>query len=897
MRKRWPFLRSLRPGQVRADAGEDIREELELYLELRAEELVEREGLTPEAARREAAARFGDAARIEAELEREARRRTAKRGRMMMMGSFQRDLRYAARSFRRQPTFTLVAAVTLALALGGNTAIFSVVDAALLQALPFEDHEGLVYVNGYHLVDGQPSIRGASYPEFRDWRDRSRSFSGMAAVGSSSLSLTGEGTAERVLVELVTQEYFDVLGVSAEMGRTFLTEEHEETDAHPVGVVSSALFERRFGGDPSALGSTLVVNDRTITVVGVLPEDFGGIYLTTELWLPESQISLLTGAAVLEARGSRFLDVIARIDPSSDVGTAQAELDVIARDLQAEFPSAHEDRYGQVQSFRDSYLGSTGDLLWVLLGAGAVLLLIASANVANLLLVRSHGRTREIVLRRALGAEGSRVASQLMTESMVLAAVGGAAGLVLAYWGLRILTPMIPSGVLPGYVEPRLSASAFAFSMAVLALVGVATGLFPAVSSARVDISSRLREGAKGTGTRGGLRAQRSFVVVQVGLALVLMVGAGLLTRSFRAQLAVEVGSEIEPVLGMRMQLPRARYDTDQGIWVFARELERRLLELPGVTAASVSSDLPFRGFSSGAYIYKEGAGPEDRIRFHRHHVTAGYFETLGIELTQGRLLDDGDTDAAAPVIVITEAMAERVFPGESPIGRTMSLTPDGTMSVEIVGVLRDVRYRDVTTSLMAEANSPDVFFSFWQLPSLTLEVAVRTEGGPAALTEPLRRLVAELDPDLPVFLVQPLVDSYRAQTATPRFAAFLMSVFSGLAMILACVGIYGVLAFAVGQRTREIAIRRAVGAAAPIVAARVVTDGLKLVLVGLVVGAAASVGGARFIEEFLFGVSTTDPWTFGGVAAVMIAVAIIAAIVPAVRAMGCDPATALQSD
>ncbi len=897
---RWPFLRSFSPGQVRADVDAEIREEIELYLELRAKEL-EEEGLSPEDARRVAQERFGDSEEIQRRLRRQAKRTRARRETTMTMSGLKQDLAYAVRTFRRSPGFTAVAVVTLALALGGNTAIFSVVDAALLQALPFEDHEELVFVNGYHLTNGEVAIRGASHPEFRDWHERSRWISPMAATDAASLSATGgDGVAEQVRAEFVTAGYFDVLRAAPAVGRAFLPEEYAEVDAHPVAIISHRLWERRYALDPSALTSEIVMNDRPLTIVGVMPEGFQGTDLAdgTDLWVTSGMISLIASPELLDSRGTRFLNVIGRLAPGGSVEEAQTELDVIARDLQVSFPQAHEDRFAQVEEFREGYLGDTGGLLWILLGAGVVLLLIAAANVANLLLVRSHSRTREFVLRRALGAEGSRVAGQLLTESFLLATIGGLAGIGVAVAALRVLGPMIPNGALPGYVEAELSSTAFLSSLVILAIVGLATGLLPAVSSARIDIATRLREGSKGSAAVSlrRVRPQHVFVVAQVALALFLMVGAGLLTRSFRAQLAVDTGAELEGIMAMRVSPPNSRYDTNESLWSFSTELQRRLGEIPGVEAVSLSSTLPLRSGSSGAYIFREGDTADDRIRFHRHHVTPSYFETLGIELLEGRLLTEDDRDESPGVIVITEAMARRVYPDESAVGKMMSLRPDDGMPVEVVGVIEDVRFRDLTTSLMEEANSPDVFFSYWQLPSRTLEVAVRTNRA-ADVVPAMRAAVAELDPGLPIFQLEPLDVAWRTQTATPRFAAFLMSLFSGLAVLLACVGIYGVLAFTVGQRSQEIAIRRAIGASGARVARAVVGDGLRLTLVGLVIGGAGAVTGSRVLEGFLYGVEATDPATFLSVGGGMIAVAVVAAVLPAVRAMRRDPAEALNSE
>lgn len=897
---RWPFRRSPPPGQLGGDPDEEIREELALYLELRAQEL-EDEGLAPDEARRVAEERFGDTRRIEGELRRRARRRRAREETTMTMTGLKQDLAYAFRTFRRSPGFTFVAVLTLALALGGNTAIFSVVDAALLQALPFEDSEELVFLNGYHLDDGQIAVRGASYPEFRDWKERARSIRSMAAVDGASLAVSGEGGAESLSTEVVTRDYFEALRAEAALGRTFLPEEHAEPDARPVAVISHGLWERRYGLDPSAVGGDLVVNDRPLTIVGVMPEGFQGTNLATgtDLWIPDAMMSLNMGAGVLESRGSRFLTVIGRLAPGATMERAQDELDVIARDLQATHPRAHEDRWAQIQTFREGYLGDTGRLLWILMGAGGLLLVIAAANVANLLLVRSHGRTREFVLRRALGAESRRVAAQLLVESVTLAALGGLGGMAVAVGALEVLGPMIPNGALPGYVEPELSLAAFLFSLGALALLGVAIGLLPAASSARMDIATRLREGAYASTSASlrRLRPQHFFVVAQVALALVLMVGAGLLTRSFRAQLAVDTGAELEGIQAMALQLPRGRYDANEPIWTFSQELERQLAALPGAESATLASDLPLWSGSSGTYVFREGEGMGDEIRVHRHSVTPDYFETLGIRLLDGRFLDETDVEDAPGVVVVTDAMARRVFPGERAVGKTISLRPDDGMPAEIVGVIEDLRYRDITTSLMADANSPDVFFSWWQVPTRSVAVAVRARGEPEELGPAMRQVVADLDPDLPVFRLQPLIEGWRTQTATPRFAAFLMSLFSGLAALLACVGIYGVLAFAVGQRSQEIAIRRAIGASGGRVARSVLADGLKLAAVGLVVGGVAALLGVRVLEGFLFQVEADDPATFLSVLATMVAAAVLAAVLPALRATRRDPAEALNAE
>lgn len=891
----WPFRRDPGPGGLGGDADAEIRDELELYLELRTEELIE-EGMTPAAARREAERRFGDRGEIERRLRREARRRHTRDGRWTM-GWSARDVMYALRGLARAPGFAAVAILTLGVALGANTAIFSVLDVAVLQALPFPEHERLVFVNGYHLQDGQRAVRNASVPEFRDWRERTRSIDPMVAHSPSGVTLSraGEG-AERVSAELISEGYFEVLGGEVAGGRFFTDDELSTPGGYPVAVLSYELWQRRFAGDPAVVGQTVEINERTVTVVGVAADGFRGATLSTELWLPLAMIGLVGSPDILESRGTRFLPVLGRLVPGATVASAEAELDEVARDLQALYPDAHEDRFAEVRSFREGYLGTTGDLLWVLFGAGALLLLVASANVANLLLVRAHGRSGELIVRRALGASGGRLTRQLMTESLVLAALGGVFGFVLAAWGLGALTELVPDGVLPAYANPAISGRVFAFTLVVLALVGVGAGLVPAVRSGRSDLAGALR-GARGA-VAGG-RAQRLFVTTQVSLALLLLIGAGLLTRSFRAQLAVDPGMELDGVHVFRVELPSSRYPDADALRLFSDELTRAVSAVPGVSSVAASSDFPFRGRTAGSYVARED-DPETLIRYHRHSVSPGYFTNLGVELLAGRFLEERDDARAAGVAVVTEAFVQRVFPDAgSGVGRTFWIGNPSNPSnlAEVVGVVENVRYRDLTQDMMAEPNSPDVFFSLRQVPSRTLEVSYRVASGEAASVARVRDAVRGLDAELPVFAESTLRDGYLQQTATPRLAALLMSLFGAVALTLACVGIYGVLAFTVARRTREIAVRRALGAKAGDVARSVVWQGVKMAALGAVIGAGGAALGVRVLEGLLFSIPPTDPVTFVVAAAITLAVAALAAAIPAWRAATRPPAEALAQD
>jgi predicted permease len=894
----WPFRRTPPPGAVHGDAEAGIREELELYIELRTEELMG-EGLTPEEARREALARFGDPEEVVRRTRQEAGERADEGWTRMTMASMRQDLAYALRTLRRSPGFTLMATLTLGVALAGNTTIFSVLDSAVLQALPFQDADRLVFINGYHLQDGQQALRYASVPEFRDWRERSRTIDPMVAVDINGVTMsTGDG-AERVSAEIVSEGYFDVLGGRALLGRTFSREEYATPDGYPAVVLSHGLWQRSFGADPSIVGRTFDVNERTVSVIGVMPEDFVGVGLSVDLWAPLGMITLVAPASLLDSRGTRFLPVIGRLAPGTDVGRAQDELDAIARDLQQLHPDTHRDRFARVVPFREGYLGTTGRLLWVLFGAGALLLLIASANVANLLLVRANVRTRELVVRRAIGASSSRVAAQLLTESLVLAMAGGVVGLGMAAWGLDVLASLIPAGVLPGYADASISGRAFGFTLMVLTLVGLAAGLVPAVTSARRDVASGLRTGGRAVkGGRG--RAQQLFVVTQVGLALLLLVGAGLLTRSFRAQLAVDPGLETDGVWAFRMQPPRERYPDGASLRVFADELVRRVSDVPGVGSVAVSSDFPFRGGSSGAYIARQD-DPETRIRYHRHSVSPGYFRNLGVDLRAGRRFEAGDDESAPGVAIVTQALVDRVFPeGSRGVGESIWVgnPADPSNLAEIVGVVENVRYRNLTQSMMDEPNSPDVFFAMRQIPSRTMEVSFRLESVDVAAVVPaIREAVRGLDPAVPIFALASLDELYRAQTTTPRFAAFLMGLFSALALSLACVGIYGVLAFSVGQRGPEIALRRALGARAGDVARSVVLDGVRLALVGMVIGGGGAILGGKVLRSLLFEVKTTDIPTFATVSGAMLIVVVVAATVPAWRASRKPPADALSAE
>lgn len=899
--------RRVPPPGLGASPHDEIHDEVEFHLEERARELVETEGLDPIEARREAERRFGDRAAIERRLTHDARRERASvtargAGGASFPDRIGHDVVAATRTLLRSPAFTLVAALTLGLALGGTTTIFSVLDSAVLRAIPFSDHDRLVFVDGVHEQEGEAAVRLASVPEFRDWRAATRTLDPLVAYRPTALTLSGEGAAGRVTGELVSAGYFDMLGAEAVSGRTFTAEEFATPGGHPVVVVSHALWRDRFGGDPGLVGRTITLNDRALTVVGVVEPDFRGVSFEADLWIPLGMISVALSENLLESRGSRFLPVVGRLAPEADLAMAQAEFAGIAADLEARFPDAHADRSARIETARAGYLGDTERLLWILFAAGLLLLVIAGANVANLLLVRSHGRAREMVVRRALGAGSGRITGQLLAESVLLAGVGGLLGCLFAMWALPALVASLPDGTLPGYVSAGLDLRVFGFVLAGLASVGVFTGLLPAVTSARSELAGVLRSHAAGSVGNQRHGAQRLFVVTQVALAAVLVVGAGLLSRSFAAHLAVDPGFEAEGRYVFTLSPPRERYPTGDDTRRFAAEVERALRGVAGVEGAVLASDVPFRGGSRGSYIVRPDA-PDDLIRYHHHAVQPGYFETLGARFVAGRDLAASDVADGPGVAVVTATMVRRVFPqladpGDG-VGRTVYIGPtdDPENAVEIVGVVDDIRFRDLTESMMADGNSPDVFFAFEQLPPRSMEVVFRLTGDPASVLPALRRAVQEVDPAVPVADPAWLADGIAAQTATPRMATVLMGAFGLLATVLACVGVFGVLSFTVSERSRELAVRRALGAEAGAVARQVVGQGVRLALAGLALGIGAAALGAGQLRALLFEVQVRDPVSYLAAAVLLAGVIVVAATIPALRAARQEPASVLRGE
>jgi predicted permease len=889
-----------RPGwrrlldSLRSDVRGDVNDELSFHLEMRTADLVAT-GLPREAARAEAERKFGDMLHIRDECITIDERRVRHAHRTEVIGDMWNDLRFALRTFRRSPGFTAAVIATLALGIGASTAMFSLIDSALLRPLPFHSPNELVVLWGVKQPEGD--IRGASFPEIADWRAMNHTLTDVALWDQSSLNLRTSSEPVRLTAEMVSGGFFHLIGARAALGRTILPSDDDAPDAHPVVVLSDALWRTRFAADSGVIGSTIVLNDRPLTVIGVMPPDFTGLSFSADVWIPSMMISLTSPASIIERRGSRWLMAVGRLAPGVTMEAAQRDLDGVAARLTQAYPETNSDRGVRLMSLEENYLGTTQSLLLTLFGAVFLFLLIACVNVTSLQLVRGIARRQEIAVRMAIGADRARLVRQLLVEGLVLAVIGGAAGALVAFLGVRAMTPLIPAGLLPAYVHPEVNGRALVFGFGVAVLAGVVFGVIPAFRNARSGLSSALREsGASSTGLAriGRAGAHQLLVVGQIALALVLLAGAGLMFRSLQNQLGVAPGFLAEGVLGASVSLPGQRYDGATSV-AFADQLIDRLEALPTVASAAVSSDLPFDGRSSAAILALPD-GDEDGIRYYRHSVSPAFFATLGIPIVRGRTFAATDIRGAPEVAVISEAMARRYWPGEDPVGQHFRIG-GGKVEVTVVGVAGTARYRDLTTNLAAPGSEPDVYFALAQQPDRDLEIAIRQKGNTATSLAMLQREVAALDPSLPLFQVRQLSSDLRTQSATGRFGSLTLAVFSAVALLLAAVGIYGVVAFVVGRSRREIAIRMALGARAGSVVHLILRGGFLLAIAGVAIGVASGTLVSRVLRDQLFGVASTDPLTFAAVALLVLLVATAAAYLPARRATRVAPQQALRAE
>jgi putative ABC transport system permease protein len=695
---------------------------------------------------------------------------------------------------------------------------------------------------------------------------------------------------------MVSASYFHLLGAQAVRGRTFAPTEDRSPGRDNVAVISAALWFTNFGGAPDIIGRAITLNDLPFTVIGVMPDDVRGVSFDTDVWVPISMLSLNSPISQLDSRSQRWLAGIGRLRDGVSLAAAQRELDGIAAQLARERPESNRDRGVQLFSLTDNALGNTKPLLLALFGSVLLFLLIACANVTSLQLVRATARQREMALRAALGADRRRLVQQLLVEGLLLALIGGAAGTALAQASIRLVLPLLPAGALPRYAHPAVDPRALLFTLALTAVTGVIFGLAPAARASRLDLRSGLGSGSRaasgGLASLRKLGAQQLLVVGEVALALVLLLGAGLLSRSLAHLLDVNPGFRAQDALLARLELPDRRYTAADRIR-FAQELERRIAATSGVSAVALGSDAPLDGNTGAAFLVVDGR-PTDETRYYHHRVSPGYFAALQIPLASGRVFTADDRAGTPLVAVVSEAFAGRFWPSGSAVGQRIRLGDATGPAVEIVGVVRNARYRDLTTPL---AREPDVFFAYAQRPTRDLAIVVRSVLPPASVERVVRAAVASLDAGLAVFNVAPMDALLGQQTATGRFGSILLGIFSTVALVLAAVGVYGLLAFVTGLSQREIAIRVALGATGPRVLRLVVGRGMVLVVLGLGLGAAASVFATEAIATQLVAVSATDPATFAVVSVALFVVALLATYLPARRVLRIDPQLALRSE
>ena len=808
------------------------------------------------------------------------------------------DLKHAIRALRAKPGFTLVTFLTLAIGIGGNAAIFGAVNAVLLRPLPYPDADRIVRVfkTSIKLPDGVGGT--TSPPDFTDWRRDNTVFAEMAGVLEGQYALTGEGAAEQVPGASVTGGFFTVMGVPALYGRT-LTTDDDAIGGPNVVVLSHALWTRRFGADVGAIGRRITLEGVSYEVVGVMPAGFN-FPLQSQLWQPIR----FTAKDLETQRGAHYVDVVARIKPGSTIDQARANMRTIAARLAEQFPGTNRNSSASVHPLRDAVVGSVRQSMFVLLGAVGLVLLIVCVNVAGLVLVRAVGRGRELAVRMAVGAGRFALIRGLLVESLVLGLAGGIGGLALASWATSAIASLDVSIGVPMLDQTRLDVTVVGFTLVVSVLASVLFGTLPAWHASSIpDVAGRIREEGGSTSAdprRQGMRS--ALIVAETMLAVVLLVGAGLLTRSFSKLHSVDLGINAGGIQTFSLSLPETRYATPIERDQFMRELLRRANTLPGVESAAAAFDIPLASFNYGITVSaldgrRLSDEEQDRMTLQVRVVTPEFFATLGIPVLRGRAFGDGDRIGSEAVAILSESASARLFAGADPMGHQVTLgTRLGQGGIpaggSVIGIARDVRDRGPALPVR-----PTIYVAHGQFPVDFFSVAVKTRGEPSALVEPLRKIVADLNADLPMFRVRTLDQIVATRVAQPRLYTVLIGCFALTAVLLAAIGLYGVLAYAVGQRTREIGIRLALGANRAEVLAMVMGQAGKLALAGVGAGLVAALLASRVLRSQLFEIAPTDGVTYVTVGAGLLLVSLLASWIPARRASRIDPMTALRQD
>src|SRR5262245_10002355 len=826
------------------------------------------------------------------------------------------DLRYGFRMLRQRPGFTLVAVMALALGIGANTAIFSVVNAVLLRPLPFADPDSLMVV-WQSNQQGEYSQLPLAYLNYDELRKQCQVCEGAGAWNSytnTRFALTGAAQPEQAQYAIVSASLFSVLGVKPALGRAFLPEE-DQIGAARVAIISHGLWQRRWAGNPKILGQPVSLNGQSYTVVGVMPPGFvfPRFPRDAEVWVPLSGDPL---PGRMFSPGTRYLNVMVRLKTGATLAQAEAEMETIARRIERQDPQFNRGLGLRPTALHRQITGHLRLALFVLLGAVGFVLLIACANVANLLLARASTRRQEIAVRLALGATRLRLARQLITESAMLALLGGAAGLSLAKWGIGRLS-IIPYNAASYYIpyniphdQITLDGQVLVFTLALSLLAGMIFGLAPAFQSSRPVINTALKGVSASPGAGSGRQRTRSLLVVaEVALSLMLLVGAGLMIKSFARLQEVDPGFEPERVLTAEINLPRAKYPDEQKVAAFHERLLARLEAMPGIVAAGLGSSLPLSGTNADTSFFIDGQPPlepRDRPHTHPRTISPDYFRAMGMRIVEGRAFTTQDHAQAPRVAIVNETMARRFWPAQTALGNRFALDletwkffPDRPPQFdlemgmrEIVGVVRDVRHEGLETEPQPEMYAPDR-----QGPEREMNLVIRAAVDPACLAAAVRGAVSAVDQDQPVANIKPMPRLLADSVAKPRFNYLLLSIFAAVALILSATGVYGVMSYAVAQRTREMGIRLALGARGPDVLKLVIRQGMRPVIVGIALGLAGAFALTRVMATLLFGVSPTDPATFAAVAALLAMVALLACYLPARRATKVDPVVALKHE
>ncbi|HEV8486765.1 MAG TPA: ABC transporter permease [Blastocatellia bacterium] len=794
-----------------------------------------------------------------------------------------RDLRYGLRTLIKSPGFTAIAVLVLAAGIGANTAIFSVVNGVLLRPLPFKDPDKLVMIR-----DLQPPLDETpmDYDEFRDWRQQGQLFEEVSGFFNASYTLTGSGEPEELKCVRASANLFPMLGVAPALGRAFLPDEELAT-SEPVAMISSGLWQRIFAGRSDCIGETLKLSDRVYTVVGVLPSTFRGALPGNlqAVGAPDVWIPLRLRAP---PSGLHFLTVLARLQPGLDIRNAGPEIEAASARIQQERSTNHTVKLVKP---RDYITGAARPALLILLGAVCFVLLIACANVASLLMARTAGRRKEIAIRLALGASRWRLVRQMLTESLLLGSLGSLAGLLIASWGVDLLV-FTGRTIIPRVDEIKIDASVLAFTLGISLLSGVLFGLAPALQCIRADLQATLKEGARGAITFERHRLRSLLVIAEVGLSLVLLVGAGLLIRSFERVVAQDKGFDPSRLLTADLSLSQSKYEKIEQQSLFIQQTLERVRAIPGVEASGAISNIPLGGGGTNGDIGIEGKTfpPDSAAVAEKRIASAGYFETARIRLIAGRYFTERDVPGTPQVAIINEALARTFFPGEDPIGKRIDFRWDTTGLQEIVGVVADVKHYALDTPVL-----PEVYVPFAQRPSRGTTIVIRSRIDPASLVGVVRQQIFELDKGQAVSNVRTMEQIVSESVASRRLSMSLLAGFAVVALLLASMGLYGTLSYSVAQRTQEIGIRSAMGAQPGDIFKLVVGHGMKLTLAGIGFGLVGSLALTKLLATFLFGVSASDPVTYAGVAVLLLGITLLACYVPARRASKVDPIVALR--